>query len=126
MRANPGKCRCIPATGKFSVATMSNTRNRLFAAASADESPPRCSSRFVVRLLAIEDALERLEVPDRRLLAAVIAPLLELGDGLIDHFLRELLERTTGPHGVELNLRHALEIVECVIGLCDRAADRGG
>ena len=42
----------------------------------------------------------------------------------IDRLLRHALERTSGPHRIELHLRRALEVIEQVVRLGDGLADR--
>src|ERR1700682_6007120 len=85
---------------------------------------PGYSSILVIGLLAIEDALERLEVPQRRLLARVAALVAEFRDRGVDRLRRQTFERTSGPHRIELHLRRALEVIEPVVRLGDGLADR--
>ena len=57
-------------------------------------TPSSCSPA-----LSVEDPLHRLEVPDMRLLVAVLRRGLELRDGLVDHMLRQDVQLAPGLHG---------------------------
>src|SRR5882724_11742719 len=83
-----------------------------------------CSLRRVVGLLAVEDALERIEVPLRRTWTVEHAAAADIPLGLLDHGLGELFQRLPGPHRVDLHLCGALGIVKPVIGVGDGGADR--
>src|SRR5580700_5068654 len=74
-------------------------------------SGEREESRRVVRLVAVEDALERIEVPLRRRRPLVEAVAADVALGFFDHRLGQLFEPLSGPHGVDLNLRRALDVV---------------
>src|SRR5580700_11986269 len=73
--------------------------------ASGASAPLQKNSRRVVRLIAVEDALERIEVPLRRRRALVEAIAADVALGFFDHSLGQLFEPLSGPHGVDLNLR---------------------
>src|SRR6266576_978952 len=80
---------------------------------------------LVVRLLAVEDALERLEVPDMRLLAAIWLGGAKFRDRFVDHVLRQDVQRALRPHRVNLYLCDALDVIEQVIGFRYRRRDSG-
>src|SRR5580693_8392437 len=77
------------------------------------------ASGFVVGFRSIEDAFQRIEMPLRRSWAVVEFRAANFALGLLDHRGRQLFERLARPHGVDLNLRCALEVIEPVIGLGD-------
>src|SRR5260370_521899 len=80
--------------------------------------------RSVVRLLAVEDALQCIEVPLCRGWALVEAGPADIPLGLLDHGGGELFQGLSRPHRVELNLCRAFDIVKPIVGIGDGLADR--
>src|SRR6202521_6390573 len=66
--------------------------------------------RRVVGLLAVEDALECIEVPLCRGWTVEHAAPVAIPHGLLDHGVRELFQRLPGPHRVDLPLCRALGV----------------
>src|SRR5207253_8761852 len=89
--------------------------------------PPFFSTnlRRVVGLLAVEAALQGVEVPLRRAWALVEAGAADVALDLLDHGGRELFSRLSRPHRVELNLCRAFDVVKPVIGIGHRCAHGG-
>src|SRR5450432_3329434 len=81
-------------------------RSQMWASQANPLVPRLCR---VVGLLAVEDALECIEVPLCRAWTLVEAGAADITLGLLDHGGRELLERLPGPHRIDLNLRRALD-----------------
>ena len=81
--------------------------------------------RRVIRLLAIQHPLQRIEMPlgRGRALVEMIVPVIALG--LFDHGGRKLLQFLSRPHCVDLHLGGALDVLEHVVGFRDGRADRG-
>src|SRR3954463_8561042 len=80
--------------------------------------------RSVVRLAAVEGPLQGIEVAlcRRRTLVQMIAADIPLR--LLDHGIRQFLQRLPGPHRVDLHLRCSLDIIKPVIGIGDALAHR--
>src|SRR5262249_2231610 len=83
------------------------------------------ASGFVVGFRSVEDALQGIEVPLCGRRAVVELGSAKLAPGFFYHGGRQLLERLTRPHGINLNLGGAFEIVKPVIGFGDSDTDRG-
>src|SRR5947207_10782308 len=65
---------------------------------------------LVIRLFLIEHAFHRLEVPDVRLLVAVLRRAVEFRDRVVDHVLRQHVQFAPGLHGQDLHLAGALGV----------------
>src|SRR6266704_1719844 len=117
-RSPDGAGRITAQSGKAGVCRSRSPLSRGRRPSATDYAPPCGASSgplpsvLVIGLLAIEDALERLEVPQRRRLAAVAVLVAEFRDRGVDRLRRHALERTSGPHRIELHLRRALEVIE--------------
>src|SRR6185437_12617095 len=83
------------------------------------------ASGFVVGFGPVQDALQSIEVALRRAWSVVEAGAANFALGLLDHRGRQLLQRLAGPHGVDLHLRGALQVIEPVIGVGHSHAERG-
>src|SRR5437868_13981215 len=70
----------------------------------------RLASRGVIGLLAVEHALQRVEMPLRRRRTLVQAVASDVAHGLFDHRGGEFFQRLAGPHRIDLNLGGALDV----------------
>src|SRR3954468_16613719 len=66
--------------------------------------------RSVIGLLAVEDALQGIEVPLCRGWTLVEAGAADVPLGLLDHGGRQLFQGLSRPHRVDLNLGRALDV----------------
>src|SRR5258708_30889891 len=81
--------------------------------------------RRVVRLFAVEDAFQGIEVPLCRAWTFVEVSPADVPLGLFDYGGRELLQRLSRPHRVELNLCRAFDVIQPIIVIGDPVADGG-
>src|ERR1700709_2120570 len=89
-----------------------------------DDSGDWRELRSVVGLLAVQHALECIEVPLCRRRALVEVSPADIALGLLYYCVGKLLQRLPRPHRVDLNLRRALDVIQPVIGGGDGLADR--
>src|SRR5437773_12287320 len=98
-----------PAAVPVRVERRSSTQNARGGRATC--GPPRYLNTallvLVVRLSSVEDSLHRLEVPDMRLLVAVLRRGFEFRDRVVDHVLRQDVQLASRLHGQNLLLRVA-------------------
>ena len=80
---------------------------------------------YVVRVVPVEDTLQRIEVPLRRGPHFHRSRACQNPPGFFDHRGRQLLQGHERPHCVQLNLGCALQVLEPVIGLGTCLADSG-
>jgi hypothetical protein len=80
---------------------------------------------YVVRVVPVEDTLQRIEVPLRRGPHFHRSRACQNPPGFFDHRGRQLLQGHERPHCVQLNLGCALQVLEPVRGLGNCLADSG-